>query len=149
MDENFMQDNLPLFIGVFATVCIVIVVLMIVSGRKQKAKKKTLLSSNSDLVEVEFDYPAVPRERVIMNPGTTEYVLHSVNGKAADLISRSVLVPAGKLDLDIEFYQLSMGKKIAKSLARSETTFMIEKGKKYQITYNYLDKIFECKEIKK
>lgn len=60
MDENLIQDNLPLFIGVFATVCVVIVVLLIVFGRKQK----TLLSSSGNLVEVEFDYPALPSDHI-------------------------------------------------------------------------------------
>lgn len=148
MDENFIQDNLPLFIGAFVVICVVIVGLQIVAGRKQKQKKKTMLASDTDLVEVVFDYPALMKERVVMNPGQSAYVIYAVNGKPAELIRNAVVVPAGNLQIDIEFYQKSVGSKIAKSLARSETTFTIEKGKKYQITYDYMDKVFECKETK-
>ncbi|MFV0393691.1 MAG: hypothetical protein ACK5LC_04750 [Coprobacillaceae bacterium] len=147
MDENFMQDNLPLFMVVFVSVCFILLVLLIVSNRKQKAKKKSLLSSDPNLVEVTFDYPVVPKERMVMNPGQTEYVIYSVNGKPADVISRLILVPSGELVIDIQFYQKMGYSKFAKSLARSECTFEIEKGKQYQIFYDYTDG-FQYKEMK-
>ncbi|MDF9825813.1 hypothetical protein M2475_002199 [Breznakia sp. PF5-3] len=149
MNEDFIANNLPLFLGVFGTVCVGLVVLMIVSGKKQKQKKKEMLESDPNLVEVVFDYPVLPKEKVLMNPGQSEFVIHSINRNPGKVIRNSILVPAGEVELDLEYYQKMATSKLAKSLARSTNVFKVEMGKKYLISYNLIDKVFECSETKR
>ena len=139
-----------MFIGLFAVVCVIAIVFVVTSKMKQTNEKKALLQSDGNLVEIMFDYHATPASKlkVMGNPGETSYVLHSVNGREPEVISESIIVPAGNLRLDVEFFQGVVNKRLADSLTRKDETFLIEAGKAYQITYDYMENKFCCNATK-
>jgi hypothetical protein len=141
------EDDLNfIFIGVFVAVCAVAVFFVFKSKAEQDNRKKALLSSDRNLVEVTFDYHATPASKLSIfgNPGETSYVLHSENGKEPEVIGESIIVPAGSLALDIEFFQKVTGRNFADSLTRKSAIFTLVAGKEYQIAYDYMESKFDC-----
>jgi hypothetical protein len=104
-----------------------------------------MLSTDTNLVEVVFDYPTM--KKPIGNPGQSAYIIHSINNESFEIIKDSIVVPSGILEIEIEFYQKTVGIKLAKSMIRDSYTFRLEKGKKYVIKYIYMDNTFTCKEV--
>ena len=135
--DNFVNENLPLFIGIFAAVSVIGVVLLMVGSAKSKAKKKNLLESDPNLVELIFDeQPYSPKPVPVNYPG---YLIYSVNGKPAEPIGRSLVLPAGEITLDVEYFMQQHGKSFPTSFGRSDYTFVTTPGKKYHMSFDCMD----------
>ena len=143
--ENFINEHVNLFIGVFAAICVIIVTLLIIASAVSRKKKKALLASDPNLVELIFDtIVATPSP---MPLSYSAYVLHSVNGQPAKPMGRhSIIVPSGETELDVEYFMLKSGRNIATSFGRSRCTFVTTPGKKYRMSYNLIDYCLEHKE---
>jgi len=135
--DNFVNENLPLFTGIFAAVCIIGVTLLIVGSAKSKAKKKDLLAGNPNLVELIFDeQPYTPKPVPVNYAG---YLLYSVNGQRTEPIGRSLVLPVGETTLDVEYFMQQHGKSFPTSFGRSSYTFVTVPGKKYYMSFNCMD----------
>jgi len=133
--SEFITDNPQILIGTVAAVSVVILVLLIISGIKRGNKKKKLLQDNPNMVQVEFDAPVYKDHGPMGRPTDTGYVVYSVNGSAPDFFSRTVLVPAGQVSLDCEYFTRS---RIGKSQGRDIHVFTAAPGKKYIISFDLL-----------
>lgn len=152
---NLINDNIEIFIGVFAVVCVVIIAFLIWGAVRRKAQKKKFLEENANLVEIVFDTMVQPPARYasrgekFSNPGATSFILHSVNGRepqvtfeegGVQIFGRSVYVPAGEATLDCEYYVLTNGKNFATLQGRDTCTIPTALGNRYLVSFDLLDK---------
>jgi len=141
---DFINENVPLFIGLFVGVSVIIVTLLIVFSIKSNVKKKNMLKENPNLVEIVFDTAVFTPKPI--NGGYEGYLLYSVNGKLVEPIGRSIVVSAGEITLDVENFMRTVGKTFANSYGRSSYTFTATPGKKYTMSFNYIDHCLMHKE---
>jgi len=145
--EQWIADNSLVVVGIFGALFVGVMILMMVMGAKKKAKKKRLMQENPDLAEMVFDNAVALPHPVSGAMGRSEgYTLYSVNGQEPRIFGSSVLVPSGEVTLDYEFCFQTVGKAFATSFGRDTYKFNVEPGKRYYITYNYLEKVMEHKE---
>ncbi|MFV0353017.1 MAG: hypothetical protein ACK5JF_12045 [Oscillospiraceae bacterium] len=145
--ENWIQENPNMFFGLFIGVCAVFIIIFIVVGILNKAKKKKLLQGNENLAELVFDY-VVSRPSPVggVMGRSTGYIVYAVNGEQPRIFGRSVLVPAGEVTLDCEYCYQTAGKSFATSFGRSTYRLTVLSGKKYAMSFNYIEKTLEHKE---
>ena len=133
------QENLPIFLAIFAVVTVFFIIILIIISVKQKKKKKELLSDPNN-VEIIFDAPVILKRDVVMNPGQTCYVVQYLSDETATFVDRSIITNAQTLTIEVEHYQLPLNKNFAKSIGQDSVTIQLEKGKKYHLSFDYIDK---------
>lgn len=147
--NDYIAEHPTVFFGVIIAICVVIIALMIIVGAAKRKKKKALLGSDPNLVEIVFDESVtLPAPVAIPGNNTAGYVLYSVNDEPAKLLGRSLILPAGETTLDVEYFMLPHGARFAKSMGRSRYTLTTVPGKKYNISFDYMDMCLSHKEGK-
>ena len=142
---NMINENPALFIGIMAGVTILFLVIMIVAGAKRKARKKKMMADNPNLIEIEFDEIVGPPNPIGMDMSNSGYTLYTVNGQQPQIFGRSVLVPAGEVVLDCEYFILPVGNHFANSFGRRSHSLTVSPGRKYTVTYNVIENSIELK----
>ncbi|MFV0395188.1 MAG: hypothetical protein ACK5LC_12475 [Coprobacillaceae bacterium] len=147
MESNFIEENPTLFIILFVGICIIFLLGFIVYSLKRRKDKKALLNDNPNLVEIVFDARVAPGSK--MRPMSRHYghILYTINGDEPNIFRDKVYVSTGEVVLDVQYSvsNKSMGSTHTNLFPREFFTFTVEKGKKYKITYNLLDKKYELK----
>jgi len=143
---KWVEQNPMLLTALFVGMAVVALVIAIVVSAKNKGKKKKRLQEDANLAEIVFDGAVMPPHPIAGPMGRTEgYTIFAVNGGAMENYGRSILVPAGEVQLDFEYCYLPMGKNFATSFGRQTKTLEVSAGQKYMITFNYLEEKIELK----
>jgi len=136
------EQNLPIFVAVFAVVCVGAIVIMLMVGAKNRKRKKELLSDPNN-VEIKFDCPVVNGKIALTNPGQTCYVVRLHTESDAVLIGSSLITGLSSIAFDVEHYQLGYNKNLAKLMGKDTVEVKVEKNHSYNVSFNYIDKAFE------
>lgn len=132
--ETWVMENSTLIAVAAGVLFVLVIVLMAVSSARKKAKKNALLQADSNLVEIAFDSRVYPPRPVGKDVG---YTLYAVNGQTPQILGQSVLAPSGEVVLDYE-YAYQNGSFI-KSCGRSTYTLQTLPGKKYTMSFDFMD----------
>ena len=136
------EQNLPMFLGLFAVVTIGFLIIFVAIGAKNCKLKKELLS-NANNVEIKFDCPIIDAKKLLMNPAQTCYVVHLLAEEDAIVMGNSLFTELDFLSIEVEHYQLGFKKSTAKFMGKDIVEIDIEKNYTYQVSFNYIDKIFD------
>ena len=146
--DKWIMENQTLFLGLVIAAVVIVIIIAIIFSIRKKAKKNNLLKENENLVELKFDEPVhMPNPLgggpFLNSPG---YKMYAVNGETPQIFGTSVLVPVGEVKLDIEYIYQMVGRNSTTSFGRQSYKLTTERGKKYKLSFNYIDKHLEHKE---
>ena len=146
--EKWIMENQFVVLGLVIALVVVVIIISIIFSVKKKAKKNNLLKENENLVELLFDEPVrMPNPLgggpFLNSPG---YNMYAVNGETPQIFGTSVLAPVGEIALDVEYIYQMVGRNSTTSFGRQSYKLTTKHGKKYKISFNYIDKQLEHKE---
>ncbi len=122
-----------LFFTIVAVIIFIYIVTMIASHKK---KRKALLVEN--VVELFFGETVFPASTTLFDHGLIGYRIFSVNGQPPCILGTSILVPAGKVELDLQ-YLLNKS-----SFERQTLVLDLEEGTEYKIDFDVMEYTFSC-----
>jgi hypothetical protein len=146
--SDFFVNNPNMFIMLFAGVLVlfllVFIVVKVITNNKKKAMRNT-----GAYAELSFGETVRTASMLITDVQFQGYKLYSLNGEEPKIVGKSIFVPEGLCQVEIQYIDTGYAtKKVSLTTIHEKQLleFHVEKGKKYHIHFDKKTGTFEVKE---
>jgi len=133
-----------LFLGVLLLFLVLFITIKVVTHHKKKKMR-----SQKDTAELIFDTTALSSSRFVTTAQFTGYKVYSINQNEPKIIGKSIFVPVGVCELDMEYINsdyYTKRRSVTTTYGRQVFKIEVENDKRYLISFDTKEKNFVVSE---